>query len=130
MRTVMKYTLLQLPSLALVALALVLARRWIDIPTWAVIAVVVLWAAKDAALYPLQRDAFDSAGNERSGLVGRRGVVKDRLNPAGTVWLEGALWRAEAVDGKGPVEAGMIVEVRALTGLTLHVEPLKTVKEV
>ena len=58
-------------------------------------------------------------------LVDRVGEVRQPLDPIGQVFVEGALWRAEAVDGAGRVPLGVRVRVESVDGLTLKVRPLE-----
>jgi membrane-bound serine protease (ClpP class) len=53
-------------------------------------------------------------------LVGSLGEARERLDPAGTVFVTGALWRAVAADGAIP--AGTTVRVLGRTGNELSVE--------
>jgi membrane-bound serine protease (ClpP class) len=55
-----------------------------------------------------------------SAMVGQTGVARTQLNPRGTVLFDGAWWDAVA---DSAVEAGKPVRVKAVEGLTLHVEP-------
>jgi membrane-bound serine protease (ClpP class) len=55
-------------------------------------------------------------------LVGRRGEVRDALDPAGLVFVAGELWSART--SAGPVPAGATVEVLAVDGLWLEVRPV------
>jgi membrane-bound serine protease (ClpP class) len=60
-------------------------------------------------------------GTDVSELVGRTGVVRSMLNPEGHVFIDGALWRARAVDagsteGSGAIRVGTAVRVRAVDG--------------
>lgn len=58
-------------------------------------------------------------------LIGASAEVRVPLDPAGQVFVEGALWRASLVDeAAGPVERGGRVRVEAVDGLTLRVRPL------
>ena len=59
-----------------------------------------------------------AAGEE--SLVGRIGVVRERLAPAGMVFVEGALWRASSRSGE--LEVGAPARVVAVRGLELVVE--------
>ena len=59
-----------------------------------------------------------AAGEE--SLVGRIGVVRERLAPAGMVFIEGALWRATSRSGE--LEVGAPARVVAVRGLELVVE--------
>ena len=58
-------------------------------------------------------------------VMGREGVVRSMLNPQGHVFVGGALWRAQAVDGSGRVRTGTTVRVTGTTDdTTLMVEPV------
>lgn len=59
-------------------------------------------------------------------LVGRSGEVRSTLNPQGHVLVEGALWRARALEWDGPVAAGTPVRVTGVDeqALVLDVEPI------
>ena len=56
----------------------------------------------------------------REALVGSVGEVRSRLDPQGTVFVQGELWRASSAD---PVDPGSSVRVVAIDGLTLKVAP-------
>ncbi|HXE99467.1 MAG TPA: nodulation protein NfeD [Solirubrobacterales bacterium] len=71
-------------------------------------------------------------------MIGAVGEVRERLDPVGQIFVEGALWRAElappdggsdqAADGSAgdgrPLERGSRVRVASVEGLTLRVRPL------
>lgn len=59
-------------------------------------------------------------------LVGRSGEVRSTLNPQGHVLVEGALWRARAIEWDGPVAAGTPVRVTGVDeeALVLDVAPI------
>lgn len=56
-------------------------------------------------------------------LIGRDAEVREQLNPVGSVWVEGALWRARVADEAGPQAVGNRVRVDSVEGLTLVVSP-------
>jgi membrane-bound serine protease (ClpP class) len=58
-------------------------------------------------------------------LLGQLAEVREPLDPAGQVFLEGALWQARLGDGQGPVPVGDRVRVEAVDGLTLVVSPVR-----
>lgn len=66
------------------------------------------------------------SANLGRALVGRSGEVRSTLNPQGHVLVEGALWRARAIEWDGPVAAGTPVVVTGVDeeALVLDVEPL------
>ncbi len=59
-------------------------------------------------------------------MVDAEGVVRERLDPVGQAFVEGALWRAELIDaGEGrALERGSRVRVESVNGLTLRVQPV------
>jgi membrane-bound serine protease (ClpP class) len=61
-------------------------------------------------------------GAER--LIGAIGEIREPLAPQGMVFVEGALWRAVALEGEIPI--GSQVRVVSRQGLELTVEPLET----
>ena len=123
-RILVRYTLLQLPGLALLILILILVQQWVDLPVWIVWGSIVVWVAKDAILYPFVWRAYDQDRPQGANtMVGVRGIAKDRLAPSGYVHIRGELWNAEVMEGNPPIEKGEDVRVRGVRGLTLIVEP-------
>lgn len=57
----------------------------------------------------------------KEGMLGAVGVVRDRLDPVGTILVRGEVWTASS---KTPVAAGQSVEVIAIDGLRLEVRPV------
>ena len=62
------------------------------------------------------RPAFVGSG----ALIGTLGEARERVDPAGSVFVAGALWRGVA--SNGPIPAGATVRVVGRTGLELAVE--------
>jgi membrane-bound serine protease (ClpP class) len=58
-------------------------------------------------------------------LSDRIGEVRTPIDPVGQVFVEGALWRAEAAGASGPIARGVRVRVEAVDGLTLRVRPVE-----
>jgi membrane protein implicated in regulation of membrane protease activity len=122
MSTLTKYLLLQVPGWLFIALLAIGLRRWIALPLWVAIGLVVLWVVKDFVLYPFVRTAYEP--NVRTGstqLIGARGVAQQRLAPHGYVYVHGERWRATAEPSDVPIAPGTPVRVRAAHGLTLSV---------
>jgi len=59
------------------------------------------------------------AGTGREELIGKKAVVKETLDPEGTVFFKGELWAA--ISEKGQVEPGEEVIISGVDGLTLQV---------
>ena len=119
-----RYALLQLPAIALLVLALIFVQRWVTIPAWVFWGSITLWIAKDVILFPFVWRAYDwnLSGSENS-LVGKSGIVQDRLAASGYIRVRGELWQAEVVGGSPPIDKGKKVRVQGMRGLTLLVQP-------
>jgi membrane protein implicated in regulation of membrane protease activity len=119
-----RYALLQLPAIALLVLALIFVQRWVTIPAWVFWGSITLWIAKDVILFPFVWRAYDwnHSGSENS-LVGKTGIVQDRLTPSGYIRVRGELWQAEVVGGSPPIDKEEKVRVQGMRGLTLLVQP-------
>jgi membrane-bound serine protease (ClpP class) len=95
-----------------------------DIPVVAIIvagvilAGFVVFASRKAIA--AHRDQPVKTGWEE--LVGAVGEVREPLDPAGQVFVHGALWQARLA-GDGELGPGNRVRVRSVDGLTLEVEP-------
>ena len=123
-RVLLKYWVLQLPGVALLVLILILVRRWVDIPTWAVWGIVGLWVAKDVILFPFVWRSYDWGRPEDANpMFGARGIARDRLAPSGYIRVRGELWHAEVVANGPTIEKGAMVRVLGIRGLTLIVKP-------
>jgi hypothetical protein len=59
----------------------------------------------------------------REGMIGRVGIVRERLDPTGKIFIRGEWWDAQ-VEGGGPVEVGERVVTERMQGLTLTVRAL------
>ena len=56
----------------------------------------------------------------RKGMIGELAQVRSILDPDGTVFVKGELWKATAVGG--PIESGEVVEIVAVDGFHLQVK--------
>lgn len=120
MKAWQRYLVFQLPGLGLLAILLAAATYWFSLPVWASALAGLLWIAKDAALYPLLKRAYeDSKSTGTASLVGCLGTAQEDLSPKGFVRIGPELWRAVSV---GPVGAGQQVRVTGSDGMTLRVE--------
>ncbi len=122
MTTATRYWLLQVPGWVLLILVLIAVRGWFEYPWWVAVLIVALDVAKDAALYPFLRRAYDTGTpSVANQLVGERGVAKQTLAPEGYVFVKGELWKARAETGQSPIQAGEAVSVRVVEGMKLTV---------
>ncbi|HWP83850.1 MAG TPA: NfeD family protein [Terriglobia bacterium] len=122
MRTFARYLLLQIPGWVLVALLLAALHRWMALPLWAAVVVLVLDVAKDFVLYPYLRRAYETTPSSGTHcLIGKVGVVTKPLNPEGYLRLHGDLWQARVEEGTEAVLPGTRVRVVGADGLVLLV---------
>ena len=125
-RSLVRYTLIQVPAVIILVVILYLLRRWIDLPAWFVWGFVVLWIVKDVILFPMVWRSYDSDPTGGAGsMVGEKGIALERLDPSGYIRLRGELWRAEVLTDVEPIEKGQTVNVCEVRGLTLLVQPEK-----
>jgi membrane-bound serine protease (ClpP class) len=87
---------------------------WVIAPTVAATAGLFMFVVTTGVRALTRRPVLDEAG-----LVGKTGIARDRLAPAGQVSVQGEIWRAVAQGD--PVEEGTPVRVVAVEGLTLRV---------
>jgi membrane protein implicated in regulation of membrane protease activity len=124
-RTLVRYTLFQIPDLILMSLGLAAAVRWWDLPVPAAYGLLAVWIAKDVILYPVLRVAYESDGvSGVDRMRGALGVVTQPLSPVGYVKLGSELWKAEMELGSGTVSVGSEIRVVEVRGLTVIVEPV------
>ncbi|MBW2316366.1 MAG: NfeD family protein [Deltaproteobacteria bacterium] len=121
-RTFQRYLLFQLPEWGLVVALLVAIHRYTEAPTWLLVAAAAGFVAKDLALYPWMKRAYEHVGSDPGEkLVGRQGVATSLVSEDGWVRVDAELWRAETRGDDIP--KGAPVTVRALDGHVLVVDP-------
>ena len=120
----LRYVLLNIPELAAVVLILIIIEHWAVLPVWLFWGIIGLWIVKDVLLFPFVWRAYDWNRSEPSGsMIGAKGIARQRLAPAGYLWIHGELWRAERLGAGPPIEAGQMVRVEKMEGLTVFVVP-------
>jgi membrane-bound ClpP family serine protease len=122
-QTLLRYSLLQLPELALIVVVLIFIQHWVVLPRWLFWGIIAISIAKDVVLFPFVWRSYDSASATSDALVGAIGVTRERLAPTGYIRVRGVLWRAKVSGGGPPVEPGKPVKVEKRHGLTLIVVP-------
>jgi membrane protein implicated in regulation of membrane protease activity len=121
-RIIIRYTILQLPGLALLLLILVFVQGWVDLSPWVVWGFIAIWVVKDAILFSFVRKAYDwDHPQGATSMVGAHGIAKERLAPSGYVQIRGELWKAALMEGSPPLEKGERVRVEGACGLRLVV---------
>lgn len=92
--TLLRYLLWQIPGWLLTGVMLVAIVAVTGLSWWIVPAVLVLFVARDVALYPAMRAVFRPASPTRP--IGARGIAVADLRPTGMVRVQGELWRARS----------------------------------
>lgn len=122
-RVVLRYSLFQLPEIAVVILVMATLRVLLNIPMWSIWTFIIFWIAKDIIMFPFVRDAYDKWNTSSAGaLIGLQGKVVEALSPSGYVKVRGELWRAEAVKEVPRIDKGDIIEILGSRGYTLIVQ--------
>jgi len=122
-RSLLKYILIQLPAIAALVCVLMLVKQWVEIPSWLMWGLIMLWIVKDAILYPFVWRAYDwGSQEEKAPMIGLRGISKDRLDPSGYIFVRGELWKAKVIEEGPEIEKGENVIIQGVRGLTLFVE--------
>jgi membrane protein implicated in regulation of membrane protease activity len=117
-----QYLMFQLPGWLGMALLMAIIWTWLEWSLWIVLGIFALWVAKDFAIYPFVRDAFQpSTATGVEELVGRTGITRDALAPMGYVAVRGELWKAEVAPGHPTIPSAHSVRVQSVHGLTLVV---------
>ena len=121
--TLLKYSLLQIPALALIILVLVLLQTWIAIPAYVVWGLPILWLLKDIILFPLTWRSYESLSRHaHHPMIDRPGIAQQDLTPSGYVRVGSELWLAEVVGDEGYIKKGERIRVREVKGLKLLVD--------
>jgi len=91
-----------------------------QVDPWLIATVVIVVALLFAfVISRIIRAHRRQAKTGREELIGKTAVVKEELEPEGTVFFKGELWTA--ISEKGKVKAGEEVIVKRVDGLTLYV---------
>ena len=93
---------------------------------WVAFGVAGSWVFFVVVMTVVLRALRGQSAQMGQALLGRVGEVRSTLNPQGHVLVEGALWRARALEWDGPVGAGTRVTVTGVdeAALILDVEPV------
>jgi len=91
---------------------------WLIAGTTGGVTVFFMWGVSMAV-----KAQFAPLAMGRETMIGKQGIVRQRLNPAGIVHVEGEEWSAVAASGE-EIPVGASVRVVGADGLTLRVEPV------
>jgi len=120
-----KYLLFQLPGIGIAIVVLAGVTQIWDLPVGAAVLLLALWIAKDLALYPFLKVAYEPSGSSANGpdaVLGTTGIAQEDLDPEGYVKIGSELWHAYAENETAVIESGARVRVIRMRNLTVIVE--------
>ena len=123
LRIIFRYSLIQIPGIVTLLGMLFLVRQWVDLPGWTLWLILSIWVLKDIILFFFTWRAYDR--EHRESIIGKHGIVLDRLDPEGYILVHGEQWRAEVKDEDQPIEKGQKVLIYDRKGLKLLVKPVE-----
>jgi len=121
-RTVLRYTMLQLPGVVLVGMVLWGVHAISGISERMTWALLLFWIIKDTLLFFLVWPAYQvTDGDGWYSLNGLRGEVRKALQPEGVIRIRGALWKARVENESEVIPVGTQVEIVGREGIRLIV---------
>jgi membrane-bound ClpP family serine protease len=122
-RVYVRYTLFQIPGLALAAVLLWWLMRHFSISTGYFFVLLGLWLLKDIVIFPfVWHSYYNASGNVLEKMIGKTGTAVNDIDPLGYVRIGGEMWKAEILPGNRAVAKGEPVVVTGIDGLLLTVE--------
>ncbi len=123
-KTVLRYCLLQLPGLTLMLVLLWVLHSWTHWPKTILWTIGILWIIKDIIMFPFVWKSFaDNQSGYSYNPIGQSARAIGPLSPRGRVKVNGIIWPAELLDAGTSVQAGSLLRVMDMQGLTLKVQP-------
>ncbi len=119
-KIIIRYTLLQLPGIFLLAVFLLIISHWIHIPPLILWGVIILWVSKDIVLFFYTWPAYD--WEHRDSMINAFGVAMDRIIDRGYIMVNSEQWMAEPADGEQAFEKGQKVLITGRKGLVLQIK--------
>ncbi|MDD5475719.1 MAG: NfeD family protein [Syntrophales bacterium] len=120
--TIIRYTLVQVPGLALVLVGVFFLLHYTDWSPWLIWTGFALWVVKDVLLFFLLWPSYHSSARDADPLIGQVGQVVKPCDPRGTVEIHGTLWWAVAEETDAVLPPGTRIRVIRRSGMTLFVE--------
>mgnify|MGYP001135360628 FL=1 len=118
-----RYLLLNIPGFFAFILLLIVVQKWLAISDWIFWSLAACWGIKEIVLFPFVWRSYDPNRISMTGnMVGKFGIIKQRLDPYGYIQVDNELWRAEPSLAGVTIEEGRKVRVNERKGLTLYVE--------
>ena len=119
--TIIRYTIFQLPGLAVLIVVLLLAEHWIVVPDIFFHGIIFVWVVKDIILFFYTWQAYIPKKNDI--MIGKRGITLERIIDTGYITINGEQWRA-LNKSDSPLKKGQEIRVLERKGLILFVAPV------
>ena len=119
--TIIRYTLFQIPELAILIIGMLLVRHWITIPLIWFCGILSIWILKDVILFFYTWRAYIPEKDDI--MIGKHGITLERILDTGYISINGEKWNARN-RSEGPIEKGQDILVVERKGLTLFVTPV------
>ena len=118
--TIIRYSLFQIPELAILIIVMIFVKHWITIPYKIFYGIVSAWVIKDVILFFYTWKAYIPKKDDI--MIGKRGVTLERITDTGYITINGEQWSA-LNRSESPIEKGQEILVVERKGLTLFVMP-------
>ena len=119
-RTVIRYTLFQIPGLGILFIVMLMIRNRMTIPSIIFYGIISAWIVKDIILFFYTWKAYIPEKDDI--MVGKRGIALERIIDKGYISVNGEQWNA-CNSVESPIEKGQEILVVERKGLTLFVKP-------
>ena len=119
--TIIRYTLFQIPELAVLLVVMMLVRHWITIPWILFYGIISAWIIKDVILFFYTWKAYIPKKDDV--MIGKLGITLERIIDTGYITIDGERWSA-LNSSERPIEKGQKIFVVERKGLTLLVMPV------
>ena len=120
--TIIRYTLFQIPELAILIIAMILVKHWVAIPYIIFYGIIFAWVLKDLILFFYTWKAYIPEKDDI--MIGKHGITLERITDKGYININGEQWNA-LNRSDSPIEKGQEILVVERKGLTLFVMPLR-----
>ena len=118
--TIIRYSLFQIPELAILIIVMIFVKHWITIPYKIFYGIVSAWVIKDVILFFYTWKAYIPKKDDI--MIGKRGITLERITDTGYITINGEQWSA-LNRSESPIEKGQEILVVERKGLTLFVMP-------
>lgn len=118
--TIIRYSLFQIPELAILIIAMIWVKHWITVPDKIFYGIISVWILKDVILFFFTWKAYIPEKDDI--MIGKKGITLERITDTGYITINGEQWNA-LNRNVSPIEKGQEILVVERKGLTLFVMP-------